>query len=78
MIDLLLILIGQFCRRQAFSGSVVDRHRFDADPDPNFHFDADPEIRIWILTLVLQMLENLNFFLTLVNSSISLHCFIFS
>ncbi len=22
--------------------SVVDRHRFDADPDPIFHFDADP------------------------------------
>jgi hypothetical protein len=20
----------------------VDRHRFDADPDPNFHVDADP------------------------------------
>jgi hypothetical protein len=20
----------------------VDRHRFDADPDPTFHFDADP------------------------------------
>ncbi len=41
----------------------MDRNRFDADTDPNFHFDADPEIRIfWILTLVLQMLENLNFF----------------
>jgi hypothetical protein len=23
--------------------SVVDPHRFDADPDPTFHFDADPE-----------------------------------
>jgi hypothetical protein len=23
--------------------SVVDRHRFDADPDPNFHVDADPD-----------------------------------
>jgi hypothetical protein len=21
----------------------VDRHRFDADPDPTFHFDADPD-----------------------------------
>jgi hypothetical protein len=20
----------------------VDRHRFDADPDPNFHFDDNP------------------------------------
>jgi|688.fasta_scaffold2001404_1 hypothetical protein len=26
-------------------GSVVDRHRFDAnpDPDPTFYFDADPK-----------------------------------
>jgi hypothetical protein len=23
--------------------SVVDRHRFDADPDPKFHVDADPD-----------------------------------
>jgi hypothetical protein len=23
--------------------SVVDRHRFDADPEPNFHCDADPD-----------------------------------
>jgi hypothetical protein len=22
---------------------IVDRHRFDADLDPNFHFDADPD-----------------------------------
>ncbi len=21
---------------------MVDRHRFDADPDPNLHVDADP------------------------------------
>ncbi len=27
--------------------SVVDRHRFDADPDPNVHVDAD-QIRILI------------------------------
>ncbi len=26
-----------------FSNSVVDRHRFDADPDPTFHIDADPD-----------------------------------
>jgi hypothetical protein len=24
-------------------GRVVDRHRFDADPDPDFHVDADPD-----------------------------------
>jgi hypothetical protein len=24
-----------------FSDSVVDRHRFDADPDTDFHFDDD-------------------------------------
>jgi hypothetical protein len=25
------------------SFSVVDRHRFDDNPDPNYHFDADPD-----------------------------------
>ncbi len=24
--------------------SVVDRHRCDGDPDPNFHSDADPDL----------------------------------
>ncbi len=24
--------------------SVVNRHRVDADPDPNFHVDADPDL----------------------------------
>jgi hypothetical protein len=46
-------------------GNVVDRHHFDADPDPDttFHFDADsdpdldPES-----TPVLHVLENLKFF----------------
>jgi hypothetical protein len=30
---------------QGACGRVVDRHRFDADldPDPSFHFDADPD-----------------------------------
>jgi hypothetical protein len=23
---------------------VVDRHRFDAAPDPTFHFDSDPDL----------------------------------
>ncbi len=23
--------------------SVVDRHRFDVDPDPTFYFDAGPD-----------------------------------
>ncbi len=23
--------------------SVVNQHRFDANPDPTFHFDVDPE-----------------------------------
>jgi hypothetical protein len=40
------------------------------------HFDTDPEIRIRILSLVLQMLENPIYF-TLINSSANLHCFIF-
>ncbi len=40
---------------------IVDRHRIDADPDPNFHFDADPgsvktmPIHMWVLTQVLQI-----------------------
>jgi hypothetical protein len=42
----------------------VDRHRFDADPDPIFHFDAYPEWKIRI-------------FFTFINSIVSLHCFIF-
>jgi hypothetical protein len=25
------------------TSDVVDRHRFDADPDPTFHFDGDPD-----------------------------------
>jgi hypothetical protein len=28
---------------RAIIASVVDRLRFDADPDPNFHADADPD-----------------------------------
>jgi hypothetical protein len=23
--------------------SVLDRHRFDANPDPTFHFESDPD-----------------------------------
>ncbi len=25
------------------TSSVVDRNRFEADPDPDFHIDADPD-----------------------------------
>jgi hypothetical protein len=40
--------------------SVVDWHRFDADPEPTFHFDADidPEP---VPFQSLRMLKNLNF-----------------
>jgi hypothetical protein len=40
---------------------IMDRHRFDADLDPNFHFDADPgsvktmPIHMSVLTQVLQI-----------------------
>ncbi len=40
---------------------IVDRHRFDADPDPNIRFDADPgsvktmPIHMWVLTQVLHI-----------------------
>jgi hypothetical protein len=26
------------------NSSVMDRHRFDADPDPTFQFDSDPDL----------------------------------
>jgi hypothetical protein len=32
--------VRYFCFQK---GSVVDRHRVDADPDPTFHFYADPD-----------------------------------
>ncbi len=32
--------VRYFCFQK---GSVVDRHRVDADPDPTFRFDADPD-----------------------------------
>jgi hypothetical protein len=58
---------------------VVDRHRFEANPDPNldttFLFDAD-QIRIWIRILpqVLQISENQNFFIDFFHGSASFHC----
>jgi hypothetical protein len=30
-------------KRNCIAAIVVDGHRFDADPDPNFHFDADQD-----------------------------------
>jgi hypothetical protein len=53
------------------SGSAVDRDRFDADLDPKSHVDPDPDperiktipIHMLILPQVLQMLENLIYFL---------------
>jgi hypothetical protein len=32
-----------FCLKRMYKKfvSVVDQHRFDAHPDPNYHFDAD-------------------------------------
>jgi hypothetical protein len=40
--------------------SVVDRHRFDADPDPDqtFHFDVDPDSYPDPTLVALHMLEN--------------------
>jgi hypothetical protein len=29
--------------KEFLTSSVVDRHRFDVDPDPNFHVDAVPD-----------------------------------
>jgi hypothetical protein len=55
----------------------VDRHRFDADPDPTFHFDADPDpdTRNWILPQVLYTcchIEKSDFYKTFVHSNGSL------
>jgi hypothetical protein len=35
------IRIHDTARKYVDKGGVVDRHRFNADPDPTFHFDAD-------------------------------------
>jgi hypothetical protein len=40
--------------------SVVDPHRCDANPDPNFHVDTDPHADP--IPQVLHLLENQNFF----------------
>jgi hypothetical protein len=37
-----LVCVGLCCLDWHLS-SVVDRQRFDADPDPTFRFDADPD-----------------------------------
>ncbi len=31
------------CRPLVVGTSVLDRHRFDANPDPTVHFDPDPD-----------------------------------
>jgi len=45
------------------SASGVDRHRFDADPDPNFHVDQKDADLMRILPQVSHMLENALFLL---------------
>jgi hypothetical protein len=45
---------------------AVDRHRFDADPNPTFHF-----------LMPIQIGKSEFLFFTFINSSASLHCFIF-
>jgi hypothetical protein len=55
--------------------SLVDRHLFDAEPNPTFHFDADPDQNLGpdpILIFTYGMLENHNFLkLKLIHSSAS-------
>ncbi len=46
---------------------MLDRHRFDADPDPTFYFDADPDF---------PYAGKFHFF-PFFHSSASLHCFVF-
>jgi hypothetical protein len=38
-----IINASYITRKYVDKGSVVDGHRFDADPDPTFHFDVDPD-----------------------------------
>ncbi len=72
------------CDHNSDDTSVVDRHRFDAIPDPNFHVDAD-QIRILIrigfkmmqvfmriLTQISHMLENYNFSLLITACQITM------
>ncbi len=62
-------------------GSVVDRHRFDADPDPpNVHVDADQirnglSILIRILPQILHILDIWIFFFSISHSIDSLQSF---
>ncbi len=37
------VLCKSWLNKIDLHGSVVDRHRFDADPDPNLHLDANPD-----------------------------------
>jgi hypothetical protein len=52
--------------------SDVDRHRFDADPDPTFHFDADPDP-----DRTLRFIQKNGTFFTFIHSIVSLHNFMF-
>jgi hypothetical protein len=35
--------VRRFFYHSIQSSSIVDQHRFDADPDPHFYVDADPD-----------------------------------
>jgi hypothetical protein len=54
--------------------SVVDRHCFDAntDPDPTFHFDANPDPNP-----TPRFTQKSEIFLLFFHSGASLHCFMF-
>ncbi len=67
--------------------SVMDRHRFYADPDPNntFHFDAGPDPTFHFMPIRIETGSYPKFytcwkiwlFYTFIHSSASLHCLIF-
>jgi hypothetical protein len=40
--------------------SVVDWHRFDADPDPNFHVDDNHRVQIWIGIKMMRILPKVS------------------
>ncbi len=56
-----------------FESIVVDRHSFDAYPDPSFHFDAEPDPDLDPTP----SLTHVGNFYTYIYSSASLPCFIF-
>jgi uncharacterized membrane protein len=63
--------------------NIVDRHRFDADPDPTFHFaaypdpDPTPSFTHVGISDFFDIFYSLIFLISFIYSTVSLHIFIF-